>query len=80
MARRNRFGSQFLGAAEAWLGKDYKPLPNGRYLSNDGLRQVRFGPHEVKGPGIHGHFEAYDIPHGKGGVVIETSTVNIIPD
>lgn len=51
---------------------------DGRYISKDGLRQVRYGAHETKPGGRHhGHFEAYDKP---GGNVIENTSVEIIPD
>ena len=68
--------SGFLDSVEKWLGPNYKSLTNGRYLSKDGLRQVRYGKHETNSKRHHGHFEAYDKPGGK---VIETSTVDIVP-
>lgn len=63
-------------AMKKWLGDGYKPLANGRYISQDGLRQVRYGQHETR-PGIthHVHFESYNKP---GGIVIENSVVEII--
>ncbi|MDY6786453.1 MAG: hypothetical protein SW833_28745, partial [Cyanobacteriota bacterium] len=69
--------SQFLNAIEEFLGSGYREVSPGRYLSSDGMRQVRFGAHETRGSRLHGHFEAYDRP---GGRVIENSVVNIIPD
>ena len=62
----------FLKAAEEYLGPSYKTIENGRYISADGLRQVRFGYHEVKKV-LHGHFEAYD-----NGIIIENGMVRII--
>ena len=71
----------FLRAAITFLGKGSKEVSKGRYVSSDGLRQVRFGDHETKTPGnIHGHFESYDKPAAQGGKVTETSTVTITPD
>ena len=67
----------FLDAAAEYLGPGYREVSPGRYVSADGLRQVRFGAHEVRGPGLHGHFEAYD---QAGGRVIENTRVDIIGD
>jgi hypothetical protein len=67
--------SGFLRAAEKYLGSGYKEVSPGRYVSADGLRQVRFGPHELRSSQLHGHFEAYD---KVGGRVIENTRVNII--
>lgn len=69
--------STFLNSAEKWLGDGYTSHPNGRYVSKDGMRQVRYGNHETNSSSHHGHFEAYDKP---GGRVIENSVVTIIPD
>lgn len=69
--------SGFLRAAEQYLGQGYKEVSPGRFISSYGLRQMRLGPHELKGPQLHGHFEAYD---QAGGRVIENTRVNIIPD
>jgi hypothetical protein len=69
--------SGFLRAAEQYLGHGYKEISSGRYVSADGLRQVRFGAHEVKSSQLHGHFEAYD---KVGGRIIENTRVNIIGD
>jgi RHS repeat-associated protein len=69
--------SGFLRSAEKYLGPGYKEVSSGRYVSSDGLRQLRFGAHEVRGTQLHGHFEAYD---KVGGRVIENTRVNIIPD
>jgi hypothetical protein len=69
--------SGFLRSAEEYLGLGYRSLPNGRYVSANGLRQVRFGAHEIRGPVLHGHFEAYNF---SGGRVIENTSVIIIPD
>ena len=69
--------SDFLNAAEKWLGENYKSYPNGRYVSQDGMRQVRYGHHETNSSTHHGHFESYDKPNGR---VIENSVVTIIQD
>ena len=69
--------STFLNSAEKWLGKNYKSYPNGRYVSQDGMRQVRYGHHETNSSTHHGHFESYDKPNGR---VIENSVVTIIQD
>jgi RHS repeat-associated protein len=67
----------FLRTAIKYLGPGYKEQGPGRYVSADGLRQVRFGAHEVmKAPNLHGHFEAYD---KVGGRIIENSVVTILP-
>ncbi|HLP41413.1 MAG TPA: RHS repeat-associated core domain-containing protein [Fibrobacteria bacterium] len=68
--------SGFLKAAEQYLGKSYIEKSPGRWVSGDGLRQVRFGAHEVKSKPLHGHFEAYD---KAGGHIIENTRVEIIP-
>ncbi|GEM_PF-3878298 len=73
--------SGFLDAAENWLGEGYFVYPNGRYVSKDGMRQIRYGKHETKNPNNqHGHFEAYDKPAQNGGEVLETGTVKILKD
>ena len=69
--------STFLNSAEKWLGENYKSYPNGRYISQDGMRQVRYGHHETNSSTHHGHFESYDKPNGR---VIENSVVTIIQD
>ena len=66
----------FLDEALNYLGKGYKELSPGRYVSADGLRQVRFGAHEVAGPTLHGHFEAFN---RAGGQIIENTRVDILP-
>jgi len=62
--------------AEKFLGAGYKEASSGRYVSADGMRQVRYGAHEVNSGTHHAHFEAYDAP---GGRVIENSMVELIP-
>ena len=52
--------SEFLRSAPEYLGKNYRSLPNGRYISEDGLRQVRYGKHEVSSKKHHAHFESHD--------------------
>ena len=69
--------SGFLRAAQQYLGPGFKEVSPGRYVSADGLRQVRFGPHETRGSQMHAHFEAYNQP---GGRVIENTRVRIAPD
>jgi RHS repeat-associated protein len=69
--------SGFLRHADEYLGPGYKEVSPGRYLSADGMRQVRYGAHEVRSARHHAHFEAYDAP---GGHVIENTVVDIIPD
>lgn len=46
-------------------------------MSEDGMRQVRYGAHETNSPTHHGHFEAYN---ESGGRVIENTSVEITPD
>jgi RHS repeat-associated protein len=72
--------SGFLRSALKWLGEGYRDLGKGRYVSKDGLRQVRYGKHETTGNNHHGHFEIYDRPVDKGGQVIENTSVKIVPD
>jgi hypothetical protein len=50
---------QAMGAAEQWLGEGYAETSPGRYVSQDGMRVVRYGNHEVTSPVEHIHFEAY---------------------
>lgn len=69
---------QFLNQAETYLGPGYREVSPGRYVSADGMRQVRYGAHETRGA-HHGHFEAYDRSYYQGGKVVETTTVDIIP-
>ena len=69
--------SGFLKTAQEYLGAGSREVSAGRFVSKDGLRQVRFGTHEVKGPGLHAHFEAYD---KAGGHVIENTRVIIVKD
>jgi hypothetical protein len=64
----------FLDSAMKYLGPGYKEVSPGTFVSADGMRQVRFGAHETRGPNLHGHFEAYDKP---GGRVVENSVVKI---
>lgn len=67
----------FPDAAVKYLGSNYREVSPGRYLSADGLRQVRYGAHEVRTPTHHhAHFEAYD---RTGGRVIENTMVELVP-
>ena len=70
----------FLNAAEDYLGPGYREVSRGRYVSADGMRQLRFGTHETAGPRLHGHFEAFDIPYDHGGRIIENTIIDIFPD
>jgi YD repeat-containing protein len=71
----------FLRTSQEYLGKGYTELSPGRYVSADGMRQVRFGPHETRaGKQLHAHYEAYDKPYQQGGHVIEKTVVQIVPD
>lgn len=72
--------SGFLKSGLKWLGEGYKDMGGGRYLSKDGLRQIRYGKHETSGKDHHGHFEAYDKPADQGGKVIENTRVKIVSD
>jgi hypothetical protein len=72
--------SGFLAAMEEYLGPGYTEVSPGRFVSADGLRQVRYGTHETSGPRHHAHFEAYDRPATQGGRVVENSVVDLIPD
>ena len=58
------------------MGKGYKEVSKGRFLSKDGLRQVRYGLDEVRSGVHHAHFEAYD---KVGGKVIENARVLLTP-
>ncbi|HEV2737136.1 MAG TPA: hypothetical protein VGU66_01025, partial [Candidatus Elarobacter sp.] len=73
--------SGFLRTSLTFLGKGPTEVSPGRYVSADGLRQVRFGVHETRaGKQVHAHYEAYDKPVQQGGRVIETRTVMVVPD
>lgn len=50
---------------------EYPPI---RWISKDGMRQVRYARHEMLGKGKeghHAHFEAYDVLDHEGGRVME---------
>ncbi len=70
---------EFLEAAQNWLGEGYKEVVEGlgRFVSKDGLYQVRLGAHELNGQDLHGHFEIFDSSYWEGGSVIENMRVNI---
>jgi RHS repeat-associated protein len=73
--------SGFLRSAIEFLGAGSREVGSGRYLSADGLRQLRFGSHETRdASNLHAHFETYDKPASQGGRVDESSTVDIVPD
>jgi len=64
--------SQALDAAEDFLGEGYKHMGNGRYVSADGLRQVRIGDSDIlglHGPGPHINFDRIKPTH-KGSHVL----------
>ena len=67
---------QFLKCAEKYLGEGYTEVSEGRFLSKDGLRQVRYNLHEVRSFVHHAHFEIYNTA---GGRVIENARVLINP-
>ena len=67
---------QFLKCAEKYLGEGYTEVSKGRFISKDGLRQVRYNLHEVRSFVHHAHFEIYNIA---GGQVIENARVLINP-
>jgi RHS repeat-associated protein len=71
--------SGFLRAAEEYLGPGYREVTpgSGRYVSADGMRQVRLGAHEVRGAQLHAHFEAFDSP---GGRIVENTVVRVVPN
>jgi len=48
-------------------------MGKGRFLSADGLRQIRWGIHELNPLDMHIHFEHYDLPWDIGGKVIEST-------
>ncbi len=63
-------------AAEKWLGKGYRDMGGGRFVSRDGLRQFRYRKHEVRNAlNHHAHFEAYT---HVGGTLSEKSVVTVI--
>ncbi|RUO94464.1 hypothetical protein D7Y11_04325 [Corallococcus sp. AB018] len=69
----------FLGAAEEWLGPNYRHIAPGVYRSADGLRQVRMTDGDLSGRGRtpypHGHFEALN----SFGKVIENDHIPLSP-
>jgi hypothetical protein len=65
--------NQALDGAIAYLGKGYRDMGLGRYLSADGLRQIRLGAHELNPANMHIHFEHYNIPWDLGGKLIEST-------
>jgi hypothetical protein len=70
--------SKLLDTAQQWLGEGAKEVKPGRWVSQDGLRQFRFGSHETKNPeNIHAHFEAYDRPATDGGRLTENAVVKV---
>jgi hypothetical protein len=71
-------GSKLLDTAQKWLGEGAKEVKPGRWVSQDGLRQFRFGSHETTNPrNIHAHFEAYDRPATDGGRLTENAVVKV---
>jgi len=68
--------SGVLRQAENYLGRGYKEVSPGRYVSADGTRQFRYGVHETRNPANHhAHFESL-----QGGRVTENAVVKIVPD
>jgi len=62
-----------LDGAIAFLKPGYRDMGRGRFLSADGLRQIRWGAHELNPANMHIHFEHYDIPWDIGGTLIEST-------
>jgi hypothetical protein len=70
--------SKLLDTAQKWLGEGAKEVKPRRWVSQDGLRQFRFGSHETKNPeNIHAHFEVYDRPATDGGRLTENAVVKV---
>ena len=70
--------SEFLDRALDYLGPGYRSDPNGRYISADGTRVIRYGRHETASLGHHhAHFEYFDPDFGR---VVENGVVRILPD
>jgi hypothetical protein len=63
-----------LDAASRWLGKGYREVSPGRFVSAKGDRQVRYGAHEVRSRVHHIHFEALE-----NGRVVENTRAVILP-
>jgi hypothetical protein len=62
-----------LQGATTFLKTGYRDMGKGRFLSADGLRQIRWGSHELNPLDMHIHFEHYDLPWDIGGKVIEST-------
>ncbi len=60
-----------LQGAITFLRSGYRDMGKGRFLSADGLRQIRWGIHELNPLDMHIHFEHYDLPWDIEGKVIE---------
>jgi hypothetical protein len=70
--------SKLLDTAQKWLGEGGEKVKPGRWVSQDGLRQFRFGSHEAKNPeNIHAHFAAYVRPATDGGRLTENAVVKV---
>ncbi len=70
-----------LDNAIRYLGPNYLNPSPGRYVSQDGMRQVRLGDHETEDPDkLHIHFEAYNKPAQEGGKVIENAVVKLVDE
>jgi hypothetical protein len=63
-----------MDAAARWLGDGYREVGNGRYISRDGSRVVRYGNHEVNSKTHHIHFESVE-----NGRVVENTSAEIVP-
>ena len=70
---------RIMDLAEKWLGKGHTEVSPGRWVSGDGLRQFRFGQHEVSSVQLHAHFESYGHSFFNGGRLTENTYVNIVP-
>jgi intein/homing endonuclease len=69
-----------LDAASDFLGKGYRDLGNGRFVSEDGLRQVRMGDSDILGAhggGSHMNFETLIPNPSKPGKMMVDSNLHI---
>jgi RHS repeat-associated protein len=69
--------SKTMDVAQQWLQPGYEDMGKGRFVSKDGMRQVRFGAHELNSSQMHIHFEAYKTSYWNGGRIIENSRIII---
>jgi hypothetical protein len=68
-----------ISSAQKWLQPGYTEVSQGRFVSADGLRQIRFGFHETSNPNnLHIHFEAFNKSYWNGGRIIESTVTSIV--